>query len=141
MGNKENCKQSYEMSLSELTNKQTPLDVVTAIIYYSEVKKLTEIPMLNFLEEKKKEGKDPKFFKELSLPGISGFSTDLGRSGFLYVSISDATHHNGFHVDRTPEVKKVMLKRIKEVFNFKERLALRKLGEQFKERLQEEQGK
>ena len=132
---KENGKSSYEISLGELINKQTPLDVVAAIIYYSGVKKLTEIPMLNFLEDKKKDGESQKFFKELYLPEISNFSTDLSMSGFLYA------RHNGFHVDRTPEVKKVVLKRIKKVFDFKERIALKKLGDQFKKIIQKEQGK
>lgn len=115
----------------ELINKPSDLDLVTAIIYYSRIKKVTETAMLKFLKEKKEEGKNPKFFKELCLPGTSkDFSKFLGSSK-LYPS------YNGWGVDK--ELKASVSKRINEVFDFKERRALKNLGNQFKKIIQKEQ--
>jgi len=120
--------------LKELINKPSDLDLVTAIIYYSGIKKVTETDMLKFLKEKKEEGKNPKFFKEFYLPGISDFSIFLGSSDVLFPRC------DGWNVDRTLKAKRGVSKRIKEVFDFKERRALKNLGNQFKKIIQKEQG-
>ena len=121
---------------SEARNKPSDLDLVTAIICYSGIEKVTETAMLDFLKElkeKKKEGKNPKFFKDLYLPEISDVSDFLSSNAVL------SPRCDGWKVDR--EVKKVVLKRIKEVFAFKERLALKNLGNQFEKIIRKEQRK
>lgn len=120
--------------LKELINK--PLDLVTAIIYYSGIKKVTETAMLKFLKEKKEEGKNPKFFKELYLPGtLGGFSDFLSSSGVL------SPRCDGWHVRRKLRDKMVVSKHIKEVFDSKERRILKNLGNQFKKIIRKEKGK